>query len=300
MDELFAMRIFVQVVEQGSFSAVARQLHSSTSSIARQVQALENALGTKLLTKTTRQQGLTEAGRTLFERAKVILEDLERAKRDVSAFQNDVRGLLRVYLRVSAGEEVIVPSLPRFLARFPGVNVDVVLGDERIDLVAHSIDVAVWLGHLEDSTMNARRLSTSRRVLCGSPAYFKTRGIPTQPSNLDRHNCLLFRANRYRNVWRFTKDGEFVDIAVSGNLQTSSSSVLRASALQGLGLIVSQSWMVAGDIAHGRLRTVLSDYEVTPTDFDASLYAVYPHGRGSPPKVRAFVDFLVDLFSKLD
>lgn len=294
------MRIFVQVVEQGSFSAVARQTHSSTSSVARQVKALEDAFGARLLNKTTRQQGLTEAGRTLFERAKLILEELNRTKREVSAFQSAVRGPLRVYLRTSAGEEVIVPALPRFLAQYPEVSVDVVLGDERLDLVANGIDVAVWLGHLEDSTMIARRLSASRRVLCGSPAYFTEHGVPVRPPDLEHHNCLLFRANRYRNVWHFARGSEHIDVPVSGNLQSSSSSVLLASALHGLGLIVSQAWMVAGDIARNRLQAVLTDYEVSPTDFDASLYVVYPHSRGVPANVRAFVDFLVGLFSSLE
>lgn len=290
------MRVFVQVVEQGSFSAAARENDSSVSSIARQVKALENYLGARLLNKTTRQQGLTEAGRVFFDRAKAILQDLDRAKRDVASFQSAVKGSLRVYLRTSVADAVIIPELPLFLQRYPELSIEVILGDERIDLVANGIDVAVWLGHLEDSSMIARRLSPSRRIVCGSPDYFRRFGTPKRPGDLVRHNCLLFTGNHYGNTWRFTRGAEKVEVPVTGNLQTSSGSVLRAAALRGLGVILSQEWMLEGAFKSGMLVGVLSDYDVSPTDFDTSLYAVYPHGRGLSAKSRVFVDFLVDLF----
>jgi len=296
MDELSGMRVFVQVVEEGSFSAAARRINASVSSVARQVKTLEDALGAPLLTKTTRQQGLTDAGRMFFERAKAILDDLDRAKRDVSSFQSAVKGSLRVYLRTSAGDEVIVPALPEFLQRHPELEIDVTLADERVDLVTHGIDVAVWLGRLEDSGIVARKLSPSRRVVCGSPAYFRRHGVPEKPADLSRHNCLVYKANRYVGTWRFTRGEENVEVPVSGNLQSASSRVLLASALAGLGLMVGQKWMVQSALGSGRLVSVLDGYEVSPTDDDTALYAVYSRNRGLSPKVRAFVDFLVELF----
>jgi len=296
MDELDGMRVFVQVVDGGSFSAAARQADASVSSIARHVKALEDSLGTRLLNKTTRQQALTEAGRIFYGRAKAILDEVDRARRDVSSFQSTVKGLLRVYLRSSAGSAVIAPALPEFLVRHPEVTLDVTLADERVDLVANSIDVAVWLGHLDDSSMIARRLSPSRRVVCGSPQYFARRGVPAQPTDLAGHNCLVYKASHYGNVWRFTKGGDKVDVTATGNLQTSSGSVLMTTALAGLGLMVVQEWMVRSVLQSGRLLSVLTDYDVSPTEYDTALYAVYPHGRGLSLKTRAFVDFLVELF----
>ena len=296
MDELSGLRIFVQVVEDGSLSATARRAHTAVSSIARQVKALEDSLGTRLLNKTTRRQSLTEAGRVFYERAKLILDEFDRAKRDVSSFQNAVKGVLRVYLRTSAATAVIVPALPRFLEHNPQVTLNVTLGDERVDLIAQGMDVAVVLGHLDDSSMVARRLSPSRRVVCGSPAYFKRHGMPRKPADLSKHNCLIYKADRYSELWRFSKGTEKINVPVTGNLHTSSAATLMAADLSGLGVMVVQKWMATAAIKEGKLVSVLSDYDVSPTDYDTALYAVYPHSRGLSPKSRAFVDFLVALF----
>ncbi len=298
MDDLNTLRIFVQVVEDGSLSATARRAHTAVSSIARQVKALEDSLGARLLNKTTRRQSLTEAGRVFYERAKIILDEFDRAKRDVSSFQDTVKGVLRVYLRTSAATAVIVPALPKFLEQNPQVTLDVTLGDERIDLIAQGMDVAVFLGHLDDSSMVARRLSPSRRVVCGSPAYFKRHSTPRKPADLSKHNCLIYKADRYSELWRFTKGTEKINVPVAGNLHTSSAATLMAAALSGLGVMVVQKWMAAAAIKEGKLAAVLADYEVSPTDYDTALYAVYPHSRGLSPKSRAFVDFLVGLFKK--
>jgi DNA-binding transcriptional LysR family regulator len=296
MDEFLKIRTLVQVVEAGSFSAAARQTDMSISAIARQVKALEESLGVRLLNRTTRNQALTEAGALFYERARAILDDVERAKRDASSFQKAVKGVLRVSLRVSAGTTVIVPALPRFLERHPELTVNVSLSDERFDLVARGVDVAVWLGHLGDTGVVARRLTPTRRVVCGSPEYFRKNGTPGRPTDLASHNCILFTVNQYGRAWRFSKDDRRVDIPVSGNLESSHAQVLMSAALAGVGLVLVPDWMARGPINDGRLQTVLADYEISPTDYDAALYAVYPHSRGLSPKARAFVDFLVDLF----
>ncbi|MGD9941596.1 MAG: LysR family transcriptional regulator [Burkholderiaceae bacterium] len=181
MDELASMRTFVQVIEDGSFSAAARRTRTSVSSIARQVKHLEDTLGVRLLNKTTRSQALTEAGRVYYQRAKSMLDELDRTKRDVLAYQSAVKGTLRVFIRVSAAVGVVLPALPRFLARHPELHIDMIVADGQVDLVSNGIDVAVWLGQLEDSSLIARLLSPSPRVLCGSPDYFKRYGLPKHP-----------------------------------------------------------------------------------------------------------------------
>lgn len=295
MDEFTRIQTFIRVVEAGSFSAAARDA-SSISSVARQVKALEDDLGVRLLNRSTRSLSLTEPGRRFYERACSIANDLSNAKSEVKSFQDSVKGVLRVSIRVSAGTTMIIPALPAFMAQYPDLSVDVSLSDERRDLVASNIDVAVWMGHLPDSELVARRLSPSQRIVCGAPAYFARHGAPQKPADLREHSCLLFTARSYGNRWAFTRDGEQEEVEVRGSLRTDNASVLLSAAACGLGLVVVHEWSARSQIAQGALVRVLSDYTVNPRPGDAELYAVYPSSRGLSRKVRVFVDFLVDLF----
>jgi len=295
MDELASVRTFIEVIECGGFSAAARRNNATVSSIARRVKALEDELGVRLLNRTTRSNSMTEAGLQFYERARAIVAELGEAKRDASSFQTTAKGLLRVCLRTSTSR-VIVPALPAFLEAHPGLVLDVMLSDERLDLVAQNIDVAVWLGHLEDSTMVAKRLMPSRRMVCASSIYLEKRGTPKNPQELAKHNCLVFQGSIYQSFWRFKRGAEQIDVGVSGSLRTSSSPVLVTSALMGLGIAVLQEYTVQTLLAEGSLHRLLPEYEVSPTEVDTAIYAVYPHARGLSRKTRAFVDFLTDLF----
>lgn len=295
MDELARIQIFIKVVEAGSFSAAARHV-SSTSSVARQVKSLEDELGVRLLNRSTRSLSLTEPGRRFYERACALANDLGHAMSEARSFQEDVKGALRVALRVSAGSAVIVPALPDFLARHPDVTLDVSLTDERQNLIAQGIDVAVWLGHLPDSEIVARRLSPGRRIICGTPAYFARHGVPETPADLVRHNCLLYTARSYAASWGFSADDAHEEVAVRGSLRTDNSLVLMSSALADVGLIMVNEWMVRPLLLQGRLVRTLARYTVSPRAGDSDLYAVYANSRGLSRKVRAFVDFLVQLF----
>ena len=184
--------------------------------------------------------------------------------------------MLRVSLRVSAATTIIVPALPALLEQYPELSLDISLTDERIDLIANNIDVAVWMGNLPDSEIVARRLSPSQRIVCGSPAYFERHGVPQTPADLRRHNCVLFAAPSYGNVWAFTKDGQQEEIEVRGKVRSSNALVLLSAAVAGLGVIVVHEWMVRLIISQGRLVRVLSDHTVNPTTGEAELYAVYP------------------------
>jgi DNA-binding transcriptional LysR family regulator len=295
MDEFTRIQTFIRVVEAGSFSAAARDL-SSTSSVARQVKALEDELGVRLLHRSTRSLSLTEPGRLFYERACAIANDLGNAMSEARSFQDSVKGVLRVSVRVSAGTTLIVPALPAFMAQYPELTLDISLSDERRDLVANNIDVAVWMGHMPDSEIVARRLSPSQRIVCASPAYLERRGIPRTPQELRGHDCLLYTARSYGNRWTFSRDGQQEEIQVDGSIRTDNALVLESAALSGIGLIVVHEWMVRRHIVEGRLARVLADHVVHPRPGDAELYAVYPSSRGLSRGVRAFVDFLVDLF----
>ncbi|MFF7058000.1 LysR family transcriptional regulator [Achromobacter spanius] len=295
MDEFTRIRTFIKVVETGSFSAAARDV-SSVSSVARQVKALEDDLGARLLNRSTRSLSLTEAGRMFYERVTSIVTDLDIAKSEVNALQGEVRGVLRVWLRITAGTTVVVPALSAFLAQHPDLQVDITLTDERCDLIANNIDVALWLGALPNSEIVARRLSPTRRIVYGSPDYFKQRGVPTRPADLSTHNCLLFAVPSYDHRWSFTRDGSSEEVEVDGNVRSSNGMVLLASALAGIGVGIAHEWMVRQHLANGDLVKVLADYTVNPRQGDAELYAVFPSSRGLSRKVRAFVDFLIEIF----
>ena len=291
MDRLSSLQAFVRVAETGSFSEAARRLRSSKSAVSRQVSALEAELGARLLHRTTRSLTLTEAGRGYFERAARILADLDEADRSVSALQTAPRGRLRVNAPMSFGFLHLAPAIPDFLSRYPEVEIDMIMNDRFVDLVDEGFDVAVRIGHLEDSSLVARRLAPIRRVVCASPAYLAARGTPASPDELKMHACLC-----YSNVpreWRFVAaDGRPWPVEVKGPLSANNGDALRIAALKGVGMINQPTFIVGGDLQTGELVSVLADF--VPQDL--SLHAVYPHSRHLSPKVRAFVDFLAARF----
>jgi DNA-binding transcriptional LysR family regulator len=300
VNEVWMMRIFVQVVEDGSFSATARRKNMSVSAIARQIVSLEESIGARLLNRTTRHQGLTEVGRIYYERARQIIKDIEDINQVVSSFYGETKGLLKVHIRTSASH-AIIPELPRFLEMYPEVTLDLTLTEERVDLVSAGVDVAVWLANLEDSNLVARRLTLTNRVVCGSPSYFEKHGTPKTPQDLSSHNCILFTGSSFSShIWRFSKGDETVDIQVAGNVKTATAWMLYDIITSGLGITIIQHWMVRGALQDGRLVQVLADYNPNPVEFDIPLYAVYPHSHGLPPKTRAFIDFLVSVFKDID
>ncbi|CAN7742321.1 LysR family transcriptional regulator [Variovorax sp. LjRoot178] len=297
MDELARIQTFIKVVEAGSFSAAARD-SSSTSSVARQIKSLEDELGVRLLNRNTRGISLSEPGRIFYERACKLAVDLNNAKSEAQSFQQSVKGLLKISLRVSTGTTIIIPALPAFLERYPELSLDVTLTDERQDLVANHIDVAVWMGQLPDSEIVARRLIPSQRIVCGASSYFNRHGVPVSPRDLERHSCLLFTAPQYGNTWRFNRNGVQEEITVAGKLRTGNVLALLSGALSGLGMIMVHDWTVRSQIEAGALVRVLQDYAVSPISTDADLHVVYPSSRGMSMKVRVFVDFLVQLFER--
>ena len=296
MDEMLTNRAFLQVAESGSFSAASIKLDVSVATVARQVNSLEATLGVKLMNRSTRALSLTEAGELYAERIRDVMSDLDAIKREVASYQKDVKGLLRVHLRRSVGSQVIVPELPNFLRDHPDVKLEVTLTDERADLVAQGIDVAVWLGELQESRLIARKLSAGNRVICCSPSYAKTHGLPSKPEDLSQHNCIVYLAKSYDNSWRLTSSERTVSVEVSGNLKSESSAVLLVSALNGLGLVMLQESMVRNALAAGELINVFPNYHVSSTNSVVGLYAVYSGRKKLSPKTRAFIDFLVSLF----
>lgn len=295
MDSVAGMRIFVRVVDAGSFSAAGRQLGVAPSSVSRRISDLEYELGARLFHRTTRKLSLTEAGRLFHERAAQILVEVEEAKLAISQIGGAPSGILRLTVPASVGRLHIAPALAAFQERFPAVQIVLSMTDRLVDLVDEGFDLAIRVGRQRDSSLIARRIGWGRRVVCGSSSYLKKAGMPKVPADLADHNCLTFRSHPGSNLWSFRGPKGTSKVRVSGGLFADNGEALCAAAVAGLGLILVPNWLVGIEIRQGRLRQVLGKFQVVP---EASpLYAVYPHQRHLPPKVRAFVDFLVERFA---
>lgn len=282
------------MVETGSFSNAARDT-SSVSSVTRQVKFLEDSVGIRLLNRSTRSLSLTTEGSRYYERVKAVLHDLDVAKLELISQQEEVKGILRVTLRIVAGSTVVMPALGRFLKQYPHLQMDIRMIDERQDLVANKIDVAMWMGGIPDADIVARKLSPSCRIVCVSPIYLERYGTPRTPEDLVHHNCLL-EAPSFRGKWSFEQDGTIQQIDVGGSVRSDNGVILLSAAKVGIGIFIAHQWMVRGHLQRGELVTILDDYKLHPHFGDSELYAVYPTRHGLPLKTRVFLDFLASLF----
>lgn len=293
MDRLDAMKVFVRVAETGSFSAVARETSTTQSAVSKQVAALEGHLGAKLFSRSTRAVSLTEAGEVFFPEARRLVADFEAAEGRLRSGGPQLTGWLRVAASVGYGRRILMPQVQSFLEKHPGVRIDLRLSDGFTDLIEQGIDIAVRLGDLPDSSLLARRIGLSQRVLVAHPSYFtKSPGGRPQlehPRDLARHNCVVYTEVATQNVWDFTgPNDEKAQVRVAGNLQTNSSEVIRAAALSGLGICHAPNWLIQEELASGEVRGLLPDWRARPIP----IHAVYPVHRRHVAKIEAFIAHL--------
>lgn len=293
------MELFLAVVRNGSFSAAGRMIGLSPASVSRCINALEDRLGARLLNRTSRRLSLSEAGALFHQRAEQILNEVREMSAEVSQEHRAPRGTLRVHSRILVGEQNIAPALPGFMALYPDIRVDLTLSNEVVDLIEQNIDVDIRIGRLTDSSLIARRLVTSERLLCAAPSYLESRPPVTRPDDLLAHNCLTYRTNLGDVVWRFLdRSGGLSEIAVTGNLLTNSGPALKIATVAGLGISLMPDWSVGRELESGALVRLLPDYRVSFTSFDNAVYAVYPPTRHLPAKARVFIDYLARMFQK--
>ncbi|MBB3955593.1 LysR family transcriptional regulator [Novosphingobium sediminicola] len=302
MDMFAAVRAFVAVVEEGGFAPAARRAGQAASSYTRHVDALEAELGVVLLNRSTRRLSLTPAGEAYYPQAVVILAGLEEAHRSIRERDGPPRGLLRVSLPTSFARMHIVPFLPRFMAEHPGVELDLLMSDEVINLVERRVDVAIRLGALDSSSLIARRLAPHRRIVCASPAYLAQRGTPATPADLADHACLTFAFTDGERRWRLTKGERVEQIRVKGPLRANQAEALKEAALAGFGVVMLPTWLAGEEIAQGSLRPLLNGWQAdigragAAPSGESGIHALYLPDRRGSPKVRAFVDFLAERF----
>ena len=291
--DMSVLQLFVQVMKQRSFTAVARDRNIDPSSVSRAIASLEAELGVRLFQRTTRQLFPTEAGKTYFDRIEPLLEEMQQAIDATIDISEQPKGTLRVTTSVSFGHHCIVPLLPEFNRLYPHLTVDLWLTDAVVDLFTNQIDVAVRLGILPDSALMAQRLMPTHYAVCGSPAYLQRSGPLQQPADLAHHNCLLFPLTGFRSRWLFEDEKEQLsEVSISGHTIISSAIALKQCAIAGMGLALLPNWLVDKDLRSGTLVNVFPKHRVTATDFNTAVWLVYPSRTYVPLKVRVFMDFL--------
>ena len=293
MDTLLCMRSFEKIVEAGSFAGAARILNLSPATVTKHLHHLERRVGARLLNRNTRQVALTEAGRGYWRRCRDLLAEIDQAEAEVGGMQQSPRGQLRIAAPYDFGVSQVEPAILDFAKQYPDITVDLSLGSQFVDLVREEFDMAVRIAGKQGlgASLIARRLATSRLVVCGAPNYL--RGLrPKAPADLARHNCLLYTGVAWRKEWRFTCNGSTEKVPLSGNIHSNDNLFLCRAAVAGAGLTIQPSFNIWRQLWSGELETILDEWQVD----ELGVYVIFPHGRYLPSKTRAFVDFLAARF----
>jgi len=289
VDKLRSIEVFTTAVDAGSFSAAARRLDISAVMVGKLVRQLETHLGARLLERSTRRQGLTDAGRRFYEEGKRVLEQLRWAESSVERLAASPSGLLRISAATTLGECVIAAAVADYQARFPQVRVELELSNGVVDLIEDGIDLAIRIGALDPALdLVARPLGHYRMVICAAPAYLARHGVPATPADLAAHRCLGHAAWNPRTAWRLDPAGAAAGWPARTVLRCNSGAALRQAALHGAGLLLQPQVLVAEDLAAGRLVGVLDAY--LPTG--RPVHALYRQDRQPLPKLASFVAFL--------
>lgn len=294
MDRLDSERMFVAVLDTGSFSAAAQRLGTSSGQASKLISKLETALGVQLIKRTTRALSPTEVGYAYYERIKGLLQDFDALDASVRNASGAPTGRIRLTAPMSFGTLQLTPVLLEFAKTFPDIQIDVSFSDRIVNLVDEGFDIGVRIGKPLDSTLIARRLCDARVVLVAAPAYIQEQGAPEHPRDLSAHSCIVDTNFREPFVWRFltTSDGETQPVSITGRLQFSNGEACLQAASAGLGVAHVPTFIAGPSIRDGRVQQLLAKFEDRPL----GIYAVYPPARHLAIKVRALVDYLVDSF----
>ena len=295
MDVMHSMAVFRRVVEAENFSAVARETNMSQSTVSKHIAALEERLGTKLLNRSTRSIKLTEAGKEYYHHCIRILNDFHEAEASIGKGKIKPTGTLRISTSAAFSRACMLPYLNEFFRTYPDINIDLLFDDDYIDLVKQGIDLAIRVGPLADSTLIARKIGVSSRVVVASADYLVKHGRPKKPADLVKHNCLLYSLQKAPDLWYFNSAQEGDEsVRVRGRLKASSPDALCDATMNGMGISVLCEWYARKYIKDGRLKVILQDYH--PTRYDIN--AVYPERKFVPQKVKRMIEFLASKADK--
>jgi DNA-binding transcriptional LysR family regulator len=289
-DRLTSMRVFVSVAETGSFTAAAAAMGISATMVGKHIRMLEKRLATPLIVRTTRRQALTQVGKLYLERSRQALAAVAAAESAAEEMASEPRGLLRVHATVSLGAHVLAPLIARYLQRYPQVEIDFVLADRDVNLIEEGFDLTFSIGKRNDSTLIGRELGRYDMWLCASPEYLARRGTPRKPQDLQAHECLSFAYWTHKGVWRLAKGKRVEAVKVRSRLTINNGQALQSAALQGGGIVMQPALLLADEVDAGRLVKVLPAYAPPARP----IYMVYTPASRLTPKVRTFVDFVVE------
>ena len=292
MDKFVSMEVFVAVVEAGSLTAAAERFDLSSAMVGKHIRSLETQLSTRLLTRTTRRQSLTEIGRQYYEQCRRILADVKAAESLAEAMTSAPRGTLKVTVPLTYGVEVFSPAMTDYLNQYPEVSLELDLSNRVFDLVEEGFDAAVRIGRLPDSSLVARPLKPYRMRACASPVYLQRMGTPKTPADLLHHECLGFLHWGREGLWRLDGDAESDYQLRPGRFRANNGQALKMAALRGFGLVLQPEALLAREIEQGTLVSVLEDY----LPDGAPVHLIYPRDRQPTPKLTSFIDFVIERF----
>ena len=291
MDKLNAISVFCKVIETQSFTQAANQQNISVAMASKLVSQLEEHLKTRLLQRTTRKIVPTEAGMLYYQRCQSILLDLSEADSSISNMATSLQGNLLISVPRDFGLLYISPNLPKFIELHPNLHVEIEFEDKRVDLVAEGYDLALRIGYMQDSSLVARKISSSPMHFVASPSYLESRGTPLTPDDLEYHQGLLYKSSLNQVHWQSTKANQIQRYKIQSKVVSNNGMALLEMTKAGLGISNSPSFFVKEALASGELVEILSEYKQKPLD----IYVVYPNRRHLPAKVRAFIEFLASL-----
>ena len=291
MDKLNAISVFCKVIETQSFTQAANQQNISVAMASKLVSQLEEHLKTRLLQRTTRKIVPTEAGMLYYQRCQAILLDLSEADSSISNMATSLQGNLLISVPRDFGLLYISPNLPKFIELHPNLHVEIEFEDKRVDLVAESYDLALRIGYMQDSSLVARKISSSPMHFVASPSYLESRGTPLTPDDLEYHQGLLYKSSLNQVHWQSTKANQIQRYKIQSKVVSNNGMALLEMTKAGLGISNAPDFFVKDALASGELVEILSEYKQKPLD----IYVVYPNRRHLPAKVRAFIEFLASL-----
>ena len=291
MDKLNAISVFCKVIETQSFTQAANQQNISVAMASKLVSQLEEHLKTRLLQRTTRKIVPTEAGMLYYQRCQAILLDLSEADSSISNMATSLQGNLLISVPRDFGLLYISPNLPKFIELHPNLHIEIEFEDKRVDLVAEGYDLALRIGYMQDSSLVARKISSSPMHFVASPSYLESRGTPLTPDDLEYHQGLLYKSSLNQVHWQSTKTNQIQRYKIQSKVVSNNGMALLEMTKAGLGISNSPSFFVKDALASGELVEILSEYKQKPLD----IYVVYPNRRHLPAKVRAFIEFLASL-----
>jgi len=286
------MTVFVEVAQNNSFSAAARRLRLSPSSVSKIITRMEERLGSRLFNRTTRKIHLTEGGQQFLTRCVDILNYVEEAEEILVDENRTPKGVLTVNSSPGFAKHQLLPYLPKFLSQHPELELNLQLTGEKVDLIKDNVDVAIRLGQLENSNLIARKLGESHRIICASPDYINKFGAPKKPSDLKQHNCLSITTNVAFNHWNFIVSRKKQTVSASGNFVTDTVDAIHELALKGSGIARLSEFMIGKDINKGKLIPLLQKYNHEIQQ----IHVIYPHRQHAPAKTKLFINFLLGIF----